>query len=64
MDIISLSGNIGIYYVTNEKGNLYKWDVDNMVKFKRFEENKKISQRYVNSTRGSLFHVRSTIKPE
>ena len=50
-------------YLTNESGKLYQWDVDNMVKFKVHEENEKSAQRYVSSSRGNLYRVRSTIKP-
>jgi hypothetical protein len=46
-DIISISGSTGIYYASNEKGNCYKWDVDNMVKFKIDKENEQFAQRYV-----------------
>ena len=33
--MISVSGHTGIYYVTNQDGVVYKWDVDNSVKFRR-----------------------------
>ena len=32
--IISLSGTVGNYYITNEIGEIYRWDVDSSVKFK------------------------------
>jgi hypothetical protein len=34
-----MSGHIGCYYLTNEKGEIYKWDVDSNVKFRLFKEN-------------------------
>lgn len=63
MDVVSISGTVGTYFVTNEIGNLYKWNVDNMVKFKADKEDN-IQQRYVDSSRGSVFRVRSMINPE
>ena len=32
--VTSISGSIGNYYLTNEVGELYHWNVDNSVKFK------------------------------
>lgn len=62
--IISISGTMGNYLVTNESGELYRWDVDNSVKFKMDKEEQKVCQRYVSCCRGVNFRVRSMICPE
>lgn len=63
-DLIAITGSVGTYYATDQSGRCYKWDVDNMVKFKEDRDESKVVQRYVEACRGSVYRVRSTIKPE
>jgi hypothetical protein len=62
--VASLAGSIGHYYLTNETGELYHWDVDSSVKFKPERENERVPQRYVAATRSAICKVRSMVVPE
>jgi hypothetical protein len=62
--LVLVSGSVGTYYATNERGNCYKWDVDTMVKFKLDQESGQATQRYVEGCRGAVLRVKSLVNPE
>lgn len=39
LNLVSVTGHIGSYYMTNQLGEIYKWDVDANVKFRLYKDN-------------------------
>ena len=55
--IISVSGHPGSYYVTDQNGQAYVWEVDSSVKFKPEKTKERLSQRIVECSKYQLMLV-------
>lgn len=59
-----MSGHTGVYEVTNQNGEVYRWNVDSSVKFRKHVEYEKWTPRIIECSRGREYRLKTLPEPE